>query len=82
MSENKTNQKKGRILFRLLKGFVYGAVIGLFSGSALYLLCEAVNAIAQLPVSSSAIFGLIFGASVVAGVAHEYSKWLEQQGVE
>jgi len=82
MSEAKNEKKKGKVLFRLLKGFVYGSVIGLFSGSALYLLCEAVNAIATIPVTPSAIFGLIFGASVVAGVAHEYSKWLESQGVE
>ncbi len=68
------------ILFKLLKGFIYGAVIGLFSGSAIYLLAEAVNAIASLPVSPASIFSLIFGATVMAGVAHEYSVWLESQG--
>jgi len=39
-------------------------------------------AVQHIPVTPSAIFGLIYGASVVAGVAHEYSKWLESQGVE
>ena len=68
------------ILFKLLKGFIYGAVIGLFSGSAIYLLAEAVNAIATLPVSPGSFFGLIFGATVMAGVAHEYSAWLDSQG--
>ena len=82
MSESNTQKKKGKVLFRLLKGFTYGAVIGLFSGSALYLLCEAVKALAELPFASTALFSLIFGASVVAGVAHEYSKWLEDQGIE
>ena len=70
---------KKRVLFRLLKGFIYGTVIGLFAGSAIYMLAVAVNAVASLPFDPRVIFGLIFGASVTAGVAHEYSVWLESQ---
>jgi len=73
---------KKRILFRLLKGFIYGTVVGLFAGAAIYLLCEAVNAVAQLPITPANIFALIFGASVVAGIAHEYSVWLESKDEE
>jgi hypothetical protein len=69
-----------RILFRLLKGFIYGNVVGMFAGSALYLLADAVNAITKgLPVSPAMFFALIYAASVVSGVAHEYSEWLEAQ---
>jgi hypothetical protein len=76
------NNKGGnRILFKLLKGFIYGNVIGLFAGSALYLLSSAVNAITGgLPVTPAQFFALIYSASVVSGIAHEYSAWLEAQG--
>lgn len=68
------------ILFKLMKGFVYGAVIGLFVGTAIYLLAAAVAQMAELPVTPAQIFGLIFGATLAAGVAHEYSSWLESLG--
>jgi len=71
--------KGRRVLFKLLKGFTYGTVIGLFSGAAIYLLASAVNSIATLPIDPSSLFALIFGASATAGIAHEYSQWLEQQ---
>jgi uncharacterized membrane protein YbhN (UPF0104 family) len=62
----------------MLKGFLYGNVIGLFSGSALYLLAKAVDIITGgLPISPPMFFALIYGASVVSGIAHEYSEWLE-----
>ena len=73
-------QQRRSVLFRLLKGFLYGNVVGLFAGSAIYLLASAVNVIAgQLPVAPQHIFMLIWGASVTAGVAKEYSEWLEGQ---
>ena len=76
MAEEK---KPKRLLFRLIKGFLYGSVIGLIFGTAIYLLADAVSAISQLPWSAGTFAALIFGASVVAGTAHEYSEWLESQ---
>ncbi len=73
-------KKPGRVLFRLIKGFLYGSVIGLVFGTAIYLLAAAVDAIAALPWNPGTFAALIFGASVTAGTAHEYSTWLEQQG--
>ena len=71
-------QKRRSVLFRLVKGFLYGSIIGLFSGTAMYLLAGAVTAIANnLPVTPEQLFALIFGASVTAGIAKEYSDWLE-----
>jgi Na+/H+-dicarboxylate symporter len=78
MSNN--NQPKKSVLFQLLKGFIYGNVVGLFSGSALFMLASAVDKITQgLPITPALFFALIYGASVVSGVAHEYSDWLEAQ---
>jgi len=75
MSEN--GKKPKRVLFRLMKGLIYGSVIGMVFGSALYLLASAVNQIAPLPFAPAIWAALIFGASVVAGTAVEYSDWLE-----
>jgi len=69
-----------RVLFRLIKGFLYGSVIGLVFGTAIYLLAAAVAEIAALPWDPAVFAALIFGASVTAGTAHEYSVWLELQG--
>ena len=66
-----------RLLFRLIKGMIYGSVVGLVFGSAIYLLASAVNAIAPLPWPPAAWAAIIFGASVTAGTAVEYSDWLE-----
>jgi len=80
MSAQTIQKPKRKILFRLLKGFIYGNVIGLFAGSALYLLSSAVsNITGGLPVSPAQFFALIYGASVVSGIAHEYSEWLSSQ---
>jgi len=77
---SQTQKPQNKILFRLFKGFIYGNVIGLFSGSALYLLASAVNNITGgLPVAPIQFFALIYSASVVSGVASEYSDWLESQ---
>ena len=73
------NKKGSSILFRLIKGFLYGNVVGLFAGIALFLLASAVNAIATIPVSPATILALIWSTSVVTGVAKEYSSWLEEQ---
>ena len=74
MSENK---KPKRILFRLMKGLIYGSVIGMVFGSGIYLLASAVNQVAPLPWTPATWAAIVFGASVVAGTAVEYSDWLE-----
>ena len=71
---------KRRLLFRLFKGFIYGNVIGLIFGTAIYLLASAVSALAQLPYDPSLFLLLIYAASVTAGTAKEYSEWLEEGG--
>jgi hypothetical protein len=71
------NNKPRRVLFRLIKGLIYGSVM--VFGSALYLLASAVNQIAPLPFAPAIWAALIFGASVTAGTAVEYSDWLEGQ---
>jgi|GEM_PF-948774 ABC-type multidrug transport system permease subunit len=76
MSEEK---KPRRLLFRLIKGMIYGSVVGLVFGSAIYLLASAVNSVAPLPWPPSAWAAIIFGASVTAGTAVEYSDWLDGQ---
>jgi hypothetical protein len=80
MSQVQSQKPKRKVLFRLLKGFIYGNVIGLFAGSALFLLSSAVsNITGGLPVSPAQFFALIYGSSVVSGIAHEYSEWLSSQ---
>jgi uncharacterized membrane protein YesL len=66
-----------RILFRIVKGFIYGNVLGLFFAIAIYLLASAVSAIVTLPMAPSVLALIIYSASVLAGVASEYSTWLE-----
>jgi len=73
----KAERKPKRLLFRLIKGLIYGSVIGLIFGSAVYLLASAVDAIAPLPWRPATWAAIIFGASVTAGTAAEYSEWLE-----
>jgi len=74
-------EKKGQsVLFRIIKGFIYGNVIGLIFGSAIYLLAAAVNGVSTLPYSPTVFPALIYGASVVAGTAVEYARWLDNMG--
>jgi hypothetical protein len=75
MSEN--GKKPKRVLFHLMKGLIYGSVIGMVFGSAIYLLASAVNTMCPLPWTPATWAALIFGASVTAGTAVEYSDWLE-----
>lgn len=71
------SQQQTSVLFRLIRGFLYGTVIGLFAGLTVYLLSMFVNVVTELPVSPNAIFGIIWTSCMVAGVAHEYSGWLK-----
>ena len=79
MSEQE-QKKPRRLLFRLLKGFIYGIVIGFFAGTGIYLLAAAVAEIATIPLTAAQFFALIFGSSAATGVITEYSTWLEQKG--
>jgi ABC-type multidrug transport system permease subunit len=74
---SEAEKKPKRLLFRLIKGLIYGSVVGLVFGSALYLLASAVNQIAPLPWNPTVWAAIVFGASVTAGTAVEYSDWLE-----
>jgi hypothetical protein len=72
-------KKKSSVLFRVFKGFVYGVNIGLVFSVSIYLLASAVRSMAPTIPDPSVISGIIFAGSVVTGVAHEYSEWLEEQ---
>ena len=78
MSEAKV-KRKGKVLFRVFKGFIYGVNIGLVFSVAIYLLASAVKSMAPTIPDPSVISGVVFAGSVVAGVAHEYSDWLEEE---
>jgi TctA family transporter len=69
---------RGRILFRVFKGLIYGISLGLVFSVAIYLLASAVRAIAPSIPDPSVLSAIIFAGSVTAGVASEYSKWLEE----
>lgn len=70
---------KSKVLFKVVKGFIYGNVLGLFFAIAIYLLAAAVSAIAPLPATPATLSGIIYAASVMAGVGAEYSNWLDEQ---
>ncbi|MEM1562784.1 MAG: hypothetical protein QXV75_07370 [Candidatus Bathyarchaeia archaeon] len=66
-------------LFHVAKGFFYGSGIGLFFAVAIYLLALAVKSMGFLPVDPAVLAGVVFAGSVVAGVAKEYSAWLDDK---
>jgi hypothetical protein len=70
-------KKPRRLLFRLMKGLIYGSVVGIVFAFAIYLLASAVVAIVALPVNPGTLAGIVFAACVMAGVGAEYSDWLE-----
>jgi hypothetical protein len=72
-------KRRGRVLFRVFKGFIYGVNIGLVFSVAIYLLASAVRSVAPTIPDPSVISGIVFAGSVVAGVAHEYSEWLDEE---
>jgi uncharacterized membrane protein YesL len=71
------DKKPKRVLFRVVKGFIYGNVLGLLFAVAIYLLASAVQAIAPLPATPTVLSAIIYASSVMSGVAVEYSTWLE-----
>jgi uncharacterized membrane protein YesL len=70
---------KSKVLFKVVKGFIYGNVLGLFFAIAIYLLAAAVSAIAPIPATPAILSAIIYAASVMAGVGAEYSNWLDEQ---
>jgi len=72
--------KNSRVLFRVVKGFIYGNVLGLFFAIAIFLLASATEAMTALPsgMTPSILASVIYAASVMAGVGAEYSEWLDQ----
>ena len=66
------------VMYKLIKGFLYGNVLGLLFGIAIFLLASAVDAISALPVSPVQLLAIIYGASVTIGVAKEYDMWLDE----
>jgi hypothetical protein len=72
-------KKPRRLLFRLMKGLLYGNVIGIVFAFAIYLLASAVSAVVNLLVDPRALAGIVYSACVMAGVGVEYSDWLEEQ---
>jgi hypothetical protein len=70
-------KKPRRLLFRLMKGLLYGNVVGIVFAFAIYLLASAVTAVVALPVNPPALAGIVYAACVVAGIGVEYSDWLE-----
>ena len=67
------------VMFRIVKGFLYGNVLGLLFGTAIYLLAAAVDAVAPLSVAPTILFSIIYAASVLVGVAKEYDVWLDTE---
>lgn len=70
--------KTNSVMFKVIKGFLYGTVLGLMFGVSIYLLASAVDAIAPLPATPAVLMAIIFGASVTVGVAKEYDAWLDE----
>ena len=70
-------KKPRRLLFRLMKGLIYGNVVGIVFAFAIYLLASAVTAVVALPVNPPVLAALVYAACVMAGIGVEYSDWLE-----
>jgi hypothetical protein len=69
-----------RLLYRLTKGFLYGAVVGVFFSTSLYLLAQAVLGIGVvLGLTPAQISAVVFGSCLVGGVGMEYADWMDQQ---
>jgi len=69
-------------LFKVFKGLSYGAVIGIFFGLCIYVLGSAVAGMGFLTVDPRVLAGLVFSSGIMAGVAKEYSDWLEENSTK
>lgn len=69
-----------KLIYRLTKGFLYGAVCGLFFSVATYLLAQAVAGIGVvLGLEPAQLSAIIFGACVVGGIGMEYADWIDEK---
>jgi len=76
MSEN--GKKPKRVLFRLMKGLIYGSVIGMVSAQRISVGFSREPVANPLPWSPSAQWAaFFFGASVVAGTASNTATGLK-----
>jgi len=67
-----------RLLFNLSKGFLYGSVVGIMFGIAIFLLASAVVGLGFLTIPPVLLAALIYAAGTMSGIAYEYSNWLGQ----
>ena len=65
------------VLPKIIKGFTYGAVIGIFMGLAIYLLAGAVASLGFISTTPTILGGIVFAACIMAGVAMEYADWID-----
>ncbi len=65
------------VLPKLVKGFLYGTVIGIFMALAIYLLAGAVVSLGFITVAPTLLGGLVFAGCVVAGIGMEYADWID-----
>jgi len=70
------------VLPRIVKGLLYGTVIGIFMGLAIYLLTGSVVSLGFITVSPTLLGGLTFTSCIVAGVGMEYANWIDEQEKE
>lgn len=69
-----------KLIYRLTKGFLYGAVCGLFFSVATYLLASAVIEIGVIiGLTPAQLSSIIFGACVVGGIGMEYADWIDEK---
>ncbi|MEM2163904.1 MAG: hypothetical protein QXR62_05730 [Candidatus Bathyarchaeia archaeon] len=69
-----------KLIYRLTKGFLYGAVCGLFFSVATYLLASAVLGIGVvIGLTPAQLSGIIFGACLVGGIGMEYADWMDEK---
>jgi len=68
------------ILFRIVKGFLYGVTIGLFFATAIFVLASSVAGLGFLDgFTPTQLAAIIFGAGILSGVTFEYGGWLEEK---
>ena len=68
------------ILFRIVKGFLYGVTIGLFFATSVFVLASAVEGLGFMDgFTPTQLAAIIFGAGIMSGVTFEYGGWLEEK---
>jgi hypothetical protein len=73
-------QKDAGLLFRLALGFLQGVTVGLYFGTAIFLVATAVAGLGFLVgVTPLLLGGLIFAVMILAHVGKEYDSWLDEE---